>query len=208
MASLRYFGLVDRPKDGYLAVSKDYETYQYAPDAGLRHALLTQFLKTPPLYADLLDEYLGELPADANLRYDLIQRGFSPTSAGAALTCFRRSVEFVRQAESSSEAPTPYSSEPTEDAGSSVESNPAHDPIGEAQPVVFRGVGVDKSIEPRPQGPDGAGARGTAFDQIPVRLSGGRKAELWIPVPLYQADKARLKAQIDLLLAQDEEDGV
>ena len=44
-----------------------------------------------------------------------------------------------------------------------------------------------------------------SYDRIPVRLSAGRKAWLEIPTPLYAADKARLKAQIDLLLAEDEE---
>lgn len=44
-----------------------------------------------------------------------------------------------------------------------------------------------------------------SYDRIPVRLTAGRKAWLEIPSPLYAADKARLKAQIDLLLAEDEE---
>ena len=43
------------------------------------------------------------------------------------------------------------------------------------------------------------------IDQIPVRLSGGRRAWLVVPIPFYTADKSRLKAQIDLLLAEDEE---
>jgi hypothetical protein len=43
------------------------------------------------------------------------------------------------------------------------------------------------------------------FDKIPVRLSGGRRAWLFIPDPFLQADKQRLKAQIDLILAQDDE---
>jgi hypothetical protein len=41
-------------------------------------------------------------------------------------------------------------------------------------------------------------------DRIPVRLSGGRKAWLVIPSPFYTADKQRLKAQIDLLMCEDE----
>lgn len=43
------------------------------------------------------------------------------------------------------------------------------------------------------------------YDRIPVRLTAGRKAWLEIPTPFYAADKARLKAQIDLLLAEDDE---
>jgi hypothetical protein len=34
-------------------------------------------------------------------------------------------------------------------------------------------------------------------------LSEGRKAWLVIPTPFYEADKLRLKAQIDLLLTED-----
>jgi hypothetical protein len=39
------------------------------------------------------------------------------------------------------------------------------------------------------------------MDQIPIRLSGGRKAWLNIPTPFYESDKARIKAQIDVLFA-------
>ena len=44
------------------------------------------------------------------------------------------------------------------------------------------------------------------FDRIPVRLAGGRRAWLEIPTPFYAADKLRLKAQIDLLLTEEEEE--
>jgi hypothetical protein len=42
-------------------------------------------------------------------------------------------------------------------------------------------------------------------DRIPVRLSGGRRAYLEIPVPFLAADKERLKSQIDLILVDDDE---
>ena len=43
------------------------------------------------------------------------------------------------------------------------------------------------------------------LDRIPVRLPGGRRAWLSIPTPFYAADKERLKAQIDLLLTEEDE---
>jgi hypothetical protein len=43
-------------------------------------------------------------------------------------------------------------------------------------------------------------------DRIPVRLAGGRRAWIEIPMPFYEADKDRLKKQIDLLLTNDDED--
>ncbi|MNR68298.1 hypothetical protein D3C85_1927750 [compost metagenome] len=46
----------------------------------------------------------------------------------------------------------------------------------------------------------------SASDRIPVRLSGGRRAWLVIPQVFFEADKKRLKAQIDLLLTEDDEE--
>ena len=40
MASMRYYGLIERPKEGVLAVSKDVESYKFAPDDAMRSDLL------------------------------------------------------------------------------------------------------------------------------------------------------------------------
>ena len=42
-------------------------------------------------------------------------------------------------------------------------------------------------------------------DCLPVRLTGGRRAWLVIPQQFFEADKARLRAQIDLLLTVEQE---
>jgi hypothetical protein len=44
------------------------------------------------------------------------------------------------------------------------------------------------------------------YDRIPIRLTGGRRAYVEVPTPLYESDKLRLKAQIDLLLADEDLD--
>ena len=51
LASLRYYGLVDRVGEGKLAVSKDVEAFKYAPNNELRDAYLRKFLAAPPLFA-------------------------------------------------------------------------------------------------------------------------------------------------------------
>src|SRR5205814_1139396 len=84
LASLRYFGLLERPKDGFLAVTKDVEAFKFAPDERMKRSLLLGFLRRPQLYAELLEKYDSGLPSDANLRYELIQRGFTPASAESA----------------------------------------------------------------------------------------------------------------------------
>lgn len=192
MASLRYFGLLDRPADGKLAVTKDVESYMYAPSEDIQQALRIKWLRTPPVFAELLDSYQGALPSDANLRFGLIQKGFLPASAESAISIFRRSVEFARYFEAPLNASSPKPSEFS--AAASSDAAPAGN-VG--------GLTSGPSGTPPAQlGDDSL----PEMDRIPVRLSGGRRAWLVIPEVFYAADKDRLKAQIDLLLTQDEED--
>lgn len=195
LASLRYYGLLDRPKDGFLAVSKEVETYRFAPEDGLKRSLLIAFLKSPPLYADLLEKYQSGLPSDANLRFELIQKGFNPSSADAVLIAFRRSVEFAGYYSNGSDLPQ----------GDSTPA-PEGSRFDECEPV--SNVPVAESVIPKGQAmafAPGGDNEESGHDRIPVRLPGGRKAWLVIPTPFFEGDKARLKAQIDLLLSEDEQ---
>lgn len=202
LASLRYYGLLDRPRDGVVAVNKDVEAYKYAPSEDLKKALLRRFLSAPPLFAELLDRSQGNMPSDESLRYELIQRGFLPTSAATVATVFKRSVDFAGAlddlAPAPSAAPMPSvgpmstgaplpadaaaaSDDPAPPASASATKSAVHDPL--------RGLGDDAD-----------------YDRIPVRLSGGRRAWVVVPAMFYDRDKDRLKAQIDLLLTVDDEE--
>ncbi len=187
LASLRYYGLAERPADGMLAITKDVESYKFAPEVSLKKSLVRQFLRSPNLYSELLDKYASGLPSDANLRYELIQRGFAPSSAESALLAFRESVEFA---------------EYFQDDGNKNSEESVQNAIPDAMSL------NKEAISPAPQlqtqsllWEDNA----SQDDTIPVRLPGGRRAWLRIPTPFFAADRDRLKAQIDLLLTQDEE---
>lgn len=184
IASLRGYGLLERPEPGKLAVSADVQSFQYAPDQTLRNELLRKWLKAPPIFAYLLDKYIGSLPSESTIRYDLIQKGFKPGTAESILKAFKRSVEFanyygeqndIEQNESASE----FAKELDAEASPTTQSFPAN-----LAPV-------DALV---------------SADRIPVRLDAIRRAWLEIPTPFYEADKNRLKAQIDLLLTDDEEE--
>jgi hypothetical protein len=196
LASLRYYGLLERPKEGFLAVTKEVESFRYAPEEAQRQNLLLKFLKTPPLYVDLLEKYASGLPSDANLKYDLIQRGFSPIAAESVLSSFKQSVDFVGYYGAARSAQKP-SSKADEDDDLSFN--------GMAEAPVSHIPAAAKSASPQEKVDQAA--EPSDFDRIPVRLSGGRRAILLIPTPFFVADKARLKAQIDLLLAEDEDAG-
>jgi hypothetical protein len=186
MASLRYYGLLERPRDGHLVVSGDVEAYKFAPSENLRRDLLVKWLKTPSLFADLLEKYHGGLPSDANIKFDLIKKGFYPATADAFISVFRKSVEFARYFES---VPQFKTVGPINDSVVEISSE-THDPKPALRSELSR---------------ESASTESTGHDRIPVRLSGNRRAWLEIPTPFFEADKERLKAQIDLVIVDEEE---
>ena len=191
MASLRYYGLLERPREGLLAVTKDVESLKFAPEERMRRSLLLGFLRRPALFAELLEKYATGLPSDANLKYDLIQRGFLPASATDVVSVFRRSVEFAGYFESADADLTSNVANDTTSEEDEVTAMPQSPSDPQSRPSVLR--------EPVKQLPESE-----EHDRIPVRLTGGRRAWLVVPTPFYAADKVRLKAQIDLLLTEDE----
>lgn len=194
LASLRYFGLLERPKEGMLAVAKEVESYTFAPDEKLKHSLLLGFLLRPALYSELLEKYASGLPSDPNLKFELIQRGFAPQAAESALVVFKKSVIFADY----------YGDEPIDE----VEENVYDDPQS-SFPIINDSQSATDKINlavPSSTARLQVEADDAELDRIPVRLPGGRRAWLFIPTPFYDADKARLKAQIDLLLTLEDEE--
>jgi hypothetical protein len=194
LASVRYYGLLERPSEGKLAVTKDVESYSFNPSEAARAELLVKWLKTPPVFGDLLEQYQGNLPSEPTIRYDLIQRGFSPIAAESVLSVFQRSVQFARYfdrlGKESGEAP-----------GVTAPAKPEANVESSYDGSIVR----DSSPGPEPSNASAPADRGSSdLDRIPVRLAGNRRAYLLIPTPFYVADKSRLKAQIDLLLTDDE----
>jgi hypothetical protein len=185
--------LMERSKDGHLAVSKEFERFKLAPAAPQRRAALIGFLKKPQLYAQLLEKHESGLPSDADLRAELIQRGFNAAAAESALATFRRSVDFVGMPLSEVVASGAAVVVPSRlESRASVE-----EVVPNQSPVLALSLATSSALAPNENA-----------DRIPIRLPGNRRAWLVIPTPFFEADKARLKAQIDLLLTQDEEDGL
>lgn len=210
LASLGYWGLVERPKDGMVMVTKAFEDYQFTPSEDHKQDLLIDFLRTPPLFSSLLDQYGERLPSDATLKYDLIQRGFIPSTAENCMAVFKRSAEFARYFDRNKvsslqpeESETPEQSvEPAEGVQpmqpSSIPSHQATDAgssLAEVERQVLKENSFGAMLSTNP-----------AVDRIPVRLAGGRRAWLEIPMPFFSADKKRLKRHIDLLLTDDEDE--
>lgn len=192
-ASLKYYGLLDKVRDGVFAVAKDVEEYKFAPNEQMRQAKILKWLKSPPLFTELLEKHPEGLPSDATLKFDLIQRGFSPLAANACMQAFIRSVDYAHFFEQSTSNVPDTSDVVDSEITQQNESVPVNlypstnQNISSPMSQSIQSVGVPDSV-----------------DRIPVRLAGGRRAWIEIPTPFYVSDKERLKAQIDLLLADDE----
>jgi hypothetical protein len=204
LASLRYYGLVERPQEGMLAVTKSVEEYKYSPSEELQGELLLKWLHTPPLYAELLEKYQERLPSDASIKYEFIQKGFSPTSADEYLAAFVGSVSYVKN---QIQQPIEGSPVPSEETSISPRAAAPVTTIREgdrAQDNAEEGSGkADSNKVARTV--DREADFDTESDRIPVRLAGGRRAWLIIPSPFYSADKRRLIAQLEFLITDDEE---
>jgi hypothetical protein len=191
LASLRYYGLMDRPNDGQMAVSKTFEEYKFAPEESIKQSILIGWLTTPPVFAELVEKYSSAIPSDATLRSDLIRKGFSPIGAESVISVFRKSAGFAGYLNGGSpNAPIAQEALPAPDDA------PAQ--AKEAPTLLATSEGSTEDEVRAVQSP------GAQADRIPVRLPGGRRAWLIIPSPFFSSDKVRLKAQIDLLLADDE----
>ena len=201
LASLRYYGLVERSADGMMAVSKGFESYHYAPDEQLKRKLLVAWLRTPPVFAELLDKYAEGLPSDPTLRHELItQKQFTPSTAENLIAVLRRSVDFVDYFAAQESEMLPASST-DEEAPLPVPAPPApyvsgHEGAIRQPAVALAGGGATAHIDP----PTDA-----EMDKIPIRLPGARRAWLYVPSPFYKGDRERIKAQVDLLLTDDED---
>jgi hypothetical protein len=117
-------------------------------------------------------------PSEATLRFNLIQRGFTPASADSTLMVFKRSVEFAKFFEQQPVAILDDTEDNESGQSDSQETSAEHSIRREPEP--------------------------SSLDRIPVRLTGGRRAWLEIPTPFYEADKLRLIAQINLVLTDED----
>jgi hypothetical protein len=188
LASLKYFGLLIKPKAGYLAVSKDFEDYKYNPNDDSKRSILRNWLRNPQVFGDLLSRFVERLPSDAALKYELINLGFSDTAASECTSIFLQSVEYAKFYEDSNFGEI--------SANDNAEQSDVPDEL------------LVDDFEKKTNLRDANQFQKSPIfetDRIPIRLSGGRKAWLEIPVPFYEKDKEQIKAQVDLIFADEEE---
>lgn len=187
LASLKGYGLLEVAGVGQLAMSPEVEDYKFTPDENHKLELLRKWVRKPRVFEVILEKYPRRLPSDTALQYDLVKMGFTEKSAKSCLQTLKESTEFARYFEgvsvsASSEGQRDEIPEPLRPAAADVQR---------------RGYARPSSATPPAPATENS-------DRIPVRLTGGRRAWVELPVPFFEKDKKILKAQIDLIVTDEE----
>ena len=96
IGTLRAYGLIDGSGDD-LVVSADAITLLAAPkDSPERDEALKRCALRPQLFSELAQESTGTL-SDANLRYSLVQRKFTPEAAEKAASVYRETMKLAHR---------------------------------------------------------------------------------------------------------------
>jgi hypothetical protein len=189
LASLNFFGLVERGRTGYIAVAKSLEDFLLSPNPKQKAEIAKQWLESPDVYLALLTKYPASLPSSPTLVYELVQMGFLRSAAEECEKNFRASVEYVKGISNEAHYIEAPSNKPP--AGTSDELHKQKAPDYNNQQPFFSDPSLIRE--------------NNTVDRIPIRLPKARKAWIEIPTPFYSADKEIIKRAIDAIIADDED---
>lgn len=204
LATMKSFGLLLSDNKGDVAIAPEVEEYRYAPNDSHRKDQLKRWLSTPKVYQELLTEYPDSLPSDQVVTYRLIKMGFLPNGAQECLRHFRAAVEFANYYDTFGRANQELSEHAAKTSAQSRENSEKISETAPIPPPPLVRAESDSRILQQQRNFAAADTPSNSADRIPVRLSGGRRAWIEVPSPLFTADKQILKNQIDLIMADDE----
>lgn len=94
IGALRQYGIIEGPGEG-LRVTEDAVTYFELESGAERAAALSRMLFTPPVFAQIHQEFGDTLPSEQNLKYYLIKQGFLPKAAEDVISVYRENIRLV-----------------------------------------------------------------------------------------------------------------
>lgn len=199
IASLKAFGILQRSANGWLQVNPDVQRYKLTPNKDDKVSYLTQWLKSPLLYSKLLDKHGMSLPSDKILVFELVaEHGFTEGAAQQAVRVLKESVSYVENTAGILDAARRETPETIE-----IEAEQKEQLRLDWESL--EKVGQELKQHSRYSTCSPATSDGLSY---PVRLPGGRLAQIVVPGRFYKADKARLQAQLTVIGTDDEDDNV
>lgn len=200
-AAASYFGLVTYKDDRYLSVAEPWIEAFHADDDDSVRRLRQDAVRQPALYLQLIEEFTDrQLPSAEKLARQLFltpKYGILKDAADQAARVFLDSMKYAGLIDQHNFLR----------ASSAVQSGDWEPPQRTIAAQVPMEVKPTYETIAAPNNPVAAPPYvpvDSALDRIEVQLSGGRRAYLFVPVPLPAREKERLKRYIDLILEPDE----
>lgn len=212
LGNLKAFGILQKATGTKLSVAPDVRKFKLTPNDSDKAIFVGHWLKKPLLYSRLLDKYGDNLPSDKALIFELVdEHNFMESSAKAAIEVFRASLTYAARFAGALQVTGEGGGE--DDFDDEIESGEEDFPAAESSQVSPQFV--QPSVLPSPPLsrqhavviPQVVQAQQSVKEGVryPIRLAGGRMAWIEVPDPFYEADKARLKAQLEIIGTVDED---
>jgi hypothetical protein len=185
ISALKKYGLLENAGNREYKLSEGaIDIYLHPKGAPERVKAILEAAFTPPLFAELHDEYGSTVPSDNNLRVKLIKRGFTPKSVGDVIHSYRDTLELVTE-----EAPA-YNAAV---AGKKDDATPNAKPAGET-PMQQPPAGTTAQQQP----PIGQPNETRKQTELAFKLSRGSEARVTIYGDATQEAIAKLTALLEL----------
>lgn len=194
IASISYYGLLNRSPDGKLSVSPDFEKFKYAPNDDVKHAFLNEWLLKPKVFSELIQKYNDNFPSDSALKYELLEMGFMPDAADDAIKALKSSIEYVKKQGITVITTSDLTVNTSETSAPQMD---IHNFDTSAQPITENLNLSKEKLKLHPT---------EGFKTITIFLPRGREAILYVPRPFFEKDRDVIKRQIDALLTDDEDE--
>jgi hypothetical protein len=195
-AAASYFGLITYRDDKYLSVTEPWIEGFHSDDESVIRRLRAEAVQQPELYRQLIEEFSDrQLPSPEKLARQLYltpKYGILKDAADTAARVFLESLRFAGLVDANNFLRLATETQANQISPAGPEVRPASAaaiPIGDVVPVGLPSTSQE------------------GLDRIEVQLAGGRRAYLFVPVPLPAREKDRLKKYIDLILEPGETSG-
>lgn len=93
--ALRRYGLLQPHGDGFRVGSHAITVFELAEGDAQRNLALQSLAFTPTLFAELKAEYGFAMPSEHNLRFNLVNKGFTSKAADEVVRVYRENLELV-----------------------------------------------------------------------------------------------------------------
>jgi hypothetical protein len=98
VSALRQYGLIEESSGQYRISDLGYTLIHFDHGSDEWRSAVVEAAKRPILFRELAEKYQNDVPSDATLRNELLNRGFNPSAVSDVITIFRNTMSLAEQA--------------------------------------------------------------------------------------------------------------